>query len=120
MTLGNLIRKLEEFPKDRTVRYDFCDLIPTDLDSWRGVYAELALGWSEDTYPSKAPNVEQLLGRLRAADGVTYEGYKGGEYKMDMSTPIHVDNPGRYTQTDLVGVLDGGYCVILETRTGKE
>lgn len=47
LTLGELIAKLEAVPdekKDKTVQFDFEYAYPTTLTSWRGIYAELALG----------------------------------------------------------------------------
>lgn len=114
MKLGVLIQKLEQCDPDRPVRFEFGGCVPTTFDSWRGIYAELALGFGVER--DAAPNVRHLLKSARDAVGSDYEGYKGGTYRMDEQTEVHIDNYGRCTYTALVGVVDDGHCVYLETR----
>ena len=113
INLGELIAKLEAIPRDYkwahneestpvTVRYDFPDMYPTNLDSWRGIYAELALG-----YGDKELTLYDLLKDCKAAVGKTFEGYKGGKFKIGKSTPIWVSN---YCHSDSVGIIDVINC----------
>jgi hypothetical protein len=131
MTLGVLIDKLEAVPlvygsdnEPKTVRYDFEFCIPTTLDSWRGSYDELALGWDYQGYaPGDAPDhngteeltLDGLLNELKSAIGKGFCGWKGGDYVMSRDTPIWVANPGNSGNTTITEVVDNGYEVILMT-----
>lgn len=116
MTLGKLINRLEACNAKAVVEFDFCGCIPTSLSSWRGIYADLALGW--DASDRTAPvDVEDLLALLKLAIGKTYTGYKGGKFLMGTGTDVWVDNYGEYTNTAITGVIeDGETRVIIETR----
>lgn len=116
MTLGELIDALKACKQDAVVYFDFCGTAPTNFDSWRGNYAELAIGWKAGP-PHPGPTVADVLSKARACDGATFEGYKGGEYTMGLQTPISVDNWGRYTECALVGVRDLWWRVILLTES---
>lgn len=92
LTLGEMIIKLDAISdKTKPVRLDFGGFIATDMDSWRGSYAELAIGYAIGN-PASA---ETLLKECRAAVGATFEGYKGGDFRMSRHTPIWVANHGR-------------------------
>ena len=130
ITLGQLIEKMEVIVKNHAerategkeeaeVRYDFEYLFPTDFDSWRGIYAELALNFNMNDR-SGEEQVEpltaiQFLALCKKTLGATFFGYKGGEYRMDENTPIWVANYGNSGSTALLDVVDGGYIVILIT-----
>lgn len=112
--LGSLITVLSVISPDTTVEYDFCYLSPTKLDSYRGYYDHLALGWSE---PNPWPSVQQVLDELKSAVGKTFHGWKGGEYTMDESTPVWVANPGQTGSTGIVGVeLQYGSVILITKR----
>lgn len=114
-TLGDLIAALRNVEPDKQVRFDFCYLVPTPVDSWRGIYAELAIGFTTDHYAKGSLfTVGELLANLQSAVGATFTGYKGGQYIMWEGTPLHVDNHGNSSDTVVVG-LDavGFYAVIL-------
>lgn len=129
MTLGELIKKLEAVePKqgddEQSVVFDFEFLAPTTLDSWRGSYDELAIGWTYRGYaPEGCPdhngsNDTKLTGflkELKDAVGKTFEGWKGGDFVMTETTPIWVANPGNTGNTGITEVVDNGYEVILMT-----
>jgi hypothetical protein len=123
LTLGKLIEKIEPIvakQKERNERgsdeaeviYDFCYLFPTDIDSWRGAYCELALNHNENGERMK---VTAFLKMLKEAVGKEYTGYKGGEFTMSVNTPIWVANYGSAGSTAVVDVLDEGFLVILVT-----
>lgn len=116
MTLGRLIELLKAKPQDVSVSFDFCRVYPTTVDSWRGIYAELALGWTEG-YEGRCETVGALVKELESAVGRTFTGYKGGDYVMDADTPLHVDNYGMASNTDIVAVTGGKWGVVLETAT---
>ena len=115
-SLGEVIQMLERANPDADVQYDFCYLRPTDVDSYRGYYDHLALGWS-DKHDDEGywPKVSTLLERLRAAVGNTYYGYKGGEYRMNEDTPLWVANYSHSGGTGIVGMTIDEYTVVLHT-----
>lgn len=113
LTLGEFIKKLQDVEDKKTqVRFDFGGLVPSDLDSYRGFYDHLALGWKKDY---ETCHVEDLLSGALTAVGATYTGYKGGEFIMDESTPLWAALYGRSTGTAIVGVTDHKWMVIIDT-----
>lgn len=115
-TLGDVIQALERADPTAEVQFDFCYLAPTEVDSYRGYYEHLALGWKNADAPPYWPKVSELLVTLKAAVGATFEGWKGGRFRMRADTPLWVANRGHSGGTGIVGVdLDGEYTVILRT-----
>lgn len=110
MRLGDLIAALEPAKSDSHVEFDFGGLQPTGIDSYRGYYSDLALSFGED-----GMTVGQLLAELRDADGATFEGYKGGDFQMDKSTPVWVANYGRSHGVAVIGVDDQEWRVVIRT-----
>ncbi len=115
MNILKLKEKLRSAPPEAEVVFDFGGCSPTTVDSWRGIYAEAALGWDK-TYPRIT--AAALLNELeKATSGETYYGWKGGEYQYDDSTDIHVDNPGEYTNTEITHItIEGEWRVMLHTE----
>lgn len=125
MTIGELIDALKGV-EDQTVsvEFDFAGTEPTEVDSWRGIYAEPALGWRATGYSSPDQTrhhaemtVALLIANLEGCIGKTFSGWKGGDYTYDLSDTLHIDNPGDYSHTELVRVEDRGYVVILHTES---
>lgn len=121
LTLGKLIEEIEAIVKkgykchddsEPTVQYDFEYLFPTEIDSWRGSYNELALNYKTD---GNELTVSEFLTLLKSAVGKEFTGYKGGEFVMDENTPVWVANYGNSGNTAIVGVIDEDYKVILVT-----
>jgi hypothetical protein len=118
LTIGAVITALEAAPPDASVYFDFCRCVPTAVDSWRGVYSEAALGFA---LPGCHVSAAALLAELRSAsDGRAFTGWKGGDFRYSLDTPLHVDNPGCYTSTALVGVENKEWCIVLHTKRGDE
>lgn len=117
LTLGGLIDALERAPQDADVQYDFCYLRPTTVDSYRGYYDHLALGWTNERVSAGKywPKVAEVLATLKAAVGKTFEGWKGGRYVMKPDTPVWVANAGEAGGTGIVGVDAEAHSVILIT-----
>lgn len=113
LTLGELILKLEPLEHNKTVRFDFEYAYPESIGSWRGSYDELSLRF---VFEGEAPTVASLLEKLNSAVGATYQGYKGGEFSMSKHTPVWVANYGNSGNTAVIGVLDNGYSIIIETK----
>lgn len=117
MTLGGLIQDLEACNQDADIMFDFGYFEPSHLMSWRGIYAELALGYKGSTFSSKT-KVKAILKDAKQAVGRVYEGYKGGDFEMNHGTRIHIDNYGEYSETHLVGIGIQWGTVILRTVKG--
>ena len=118
MNIGQVKEILSRAAGDSYVYYDFCNCVPTKIDSWRGIYAEPALGWCDIGRSGDGTNitVSQLLDELKkATDGRTYHGWKGGEYSYNDKSPLHIDNPGDYSDTFITEIIDYDYCIIIYT-----
>lgn len=114
MLISETKKALNAIDKTKPVYFDFGGLVPTTIASWRGIYAEPALGCKENN--GEEPTVSDLLNELKiATSGKTYCGWKGGDFKYSDSDILHVDNPGEYTNTEISGVLDDGWRVVLQT-----
>lgn len=125
ITLGQLIKQIEDAGlkcKDdspKTISFDFGSALPTRLDSWRGSYSELALGYvlsghdGEGDY--EGTTAEKLLTELKSAIGKIFTGWKGGDYVMGENTPVWVANPGNSNDTGIIGILDVGYKLVILT-----
>ena len=90
MTLGELIKKLEQLPKNNLVFIKPYDLIPIEFDSYRGYYDQLALSYDINGFCT----VEKLLKLAKQSVKKTFIGYKGGEFVMTKNTPIWISNYG--------------------------
>lgn len=111
ISLGELIALLTPCKQDVSIHFDFGDFRPTDVDSFRGYYDHLAIGFSDEG----DPKVSDLLAQLNAAVGKSFTGYKGGDYTMTRRTPMWVANYGRSTSTAVVGVEQTDWCVVINT-----
>lgn len=115
-TLGAVIAGLERIHPDAAVQFDFCYLAPAEVDSYRGYYEHLALGWKDRDAPPYWPQASELLATLKAAQGATFEGWKGGQYRMRADTPLWVANRGNSGGTGIVGLdLDGDRTAVIRT-----
>ena len=124
LSLGAIIKKVlpiaeRKEGEDPTVRFDFGNLFPTYIDSWRGSYNELALNYTEDYSKEKPKTITEFLMMLKEAIGKTYTGYKGGEYVMDENTPVWVANYGQSGDTAVIDIIDEDYEVIIITGRRK-
>ena len=116
MTIGEVIDALEKAKPDAVVFFSFGGCDPTTIDSWRGIYSEAALGFKDGGRGGESVKVEALLAELRKAiDGRTYTGWKGGDFTYSRSTPLHIDNPGCYTSTELFRIENDDWAVYLHT-----
>lgn len=111
-SLRSLLEALKDLPETAPVVFDFCYLNPTTVDSYRGYYEHLALGWS--THGDKQNR--DMRRNLSDANGSTFEGYKGGEYMMTPETPVWVDNYGDVSRTAIVAI-EFDYVIRLITKS---
>lgn len=124
LTLGEMILKLEpmianqkeikkEYDHEAKVVFDFEYLYPTGIDSWRGIYAELALSFGERDEGKMT--VTQFRDVLKTCIGKTFTGYKGGDFEMSKHTPVWVANYGNSGNTAVIEIVDNEYEVIIMT-----
>lgn len=111
MNLGRVIDTLQGLDRDKAIRMDFSYSGPGFLDSYRGYYSHLAfMGLQENR------TVGGVLDDAMAADGETFEGWKGGSYTMSRETPMWwATEPRDCHDTGIVRISDEGYCVVIHT-----
>lgn len=93
MTLGAIIEVLRRAkPEAWLATYPVEGLKLTTLESWRGIYEHLAIGYELSDDGVKVGN---LLSEFESAVGKTFTGYKGGNYVMGLDTPVWLANYGK-------------------------
>lgn len=112
ITLGALTDLLAKRDPEQSVSFDFEHMHPTTLHSYRSFYDDLALGFDDK---GEAPTVAQLIERLRAADGETFHGWKGGEYRMTRDTPLWAARSGNAGSTAITGLADCSWQTVITT-----
>lgn len=126
ISLGEMIDKCKAIKKfnekdDLDVMFDFVYQFPTDIDSWRGIYSELALNHKTYQYATekrkecKPMQLQEFIDLLETAAGKVFDGYKGGEYTMSRETPVWVANNGDTGSTAVLDIIDDGWQVIIIT-----
>lgn len=78
ISLGSLINMLEKAEQDKFVSFSL-----EKLHSFRGEPEELAIELGNGC------KVSEMLDELTLAVGKSFEGYKGGDYRMSRKTPVH-------------------------------
>ncbi len=133
LSLGDMIKRLEaiaakqqaiikKYNSEAEVVYDFEYLYPTSIDSWRGIYAELALNFVGTYRGIDSPDkmtVSSFLQMLKGCIGKSFTGYKGGEFEMSEETPVWVANYGHSGNTAVLDIVDKEYEVIIMTGYRK-
>lgn len=66
-----------------------------EFGSWRGAYSEAAIGFGFYGALSALGLRNRIADALKNVE--VFEGYKGGDYIFDPSTPLHVDDYGDCT-----------------------
>lgn len=116
LMLGEMILKLEAIrEKNKPLFIDIMDKRPKGINSWRGIYAELAIQTEDfgsyqtseieivcewgNIYKYKqigkeSPTVAEWIEVLKEAVGKTFTGYKGGDFIMRKNTPIYLAEYG--------------------------
>lgn len=112
ITLGKFIALLEREPTNNTVRFDFGYFRPTSVSSYRGYYDQLAVEYVRD---EKEITVKEFISVLRSAIDRVFEGYKGGDFKMDCDTPLWAANQGDSNSTAIVGIAECSCMTIIHT-----
>ena len=125
ITLGGFIEALEEWcenaekendgafkAKDCHVYFDWAMATPEGIDSYRGYYRHLALGYGDE---DNVVTVGGLLFILNDAIGRTFVGWKGGDFTMDRMSPVWVGNPGHCYGTQIKGIQGKHYAAVIIT-----
>jgi len=126
LTLGEVLEKLEpivknqkyvigKYKEEANVMFDFEYFFPTDISSWRGAYDELALNIKTYEGETKPLTITQFYNLLKDCIGKEFYGYKGGDYVMDIDTPIWVANYGNSGNTAVIDIVDNEYSIIIIT-----
>lgn len=111
-TLGSAIEDLSAIAGDWLVYFDVLSLVPRSLQSYRGFYDHLALGF--DARGHDHVTAEALRRELAKAVGAHFTGYKGGTFRMDATTPLWMANGGDVTERRICGFLPScGYVRII-------
>lgn len=122
MTIGKLKEILRTAKPEQCVFFDFCNCRPTTIDSWRGIYAHPALGWTPTGYSaneidaSKRTTVKALLNELEKGTSDCYSGWKGDDYCYHDESLLHIDNSGDNTGTEIDYVTVGDLYVTIHTK----
>lgn len=118
LTLGELILKVDAVEdKAKGIFFDDTNIRPTGVGSWRGSYRELAIRYDSD---SDGMTAAEFLDTLRDANGRTFKGYKGGDFKMGKTTPVWVANYGEsqgfeHRNHGIVDVTETDDKVVIQT-----
>ena len=116
MTLLKLTQALKRrLDQTANVRFAFGYLQPTSFHSWRGDYAELALGYEElPAEQDKQITVAQLVEKCEAANGAVFTGWKGGDFQMGDRTRVWCANPRDCPPVAIVDVVElDGLCYLI-------
>lgn len=111
-TIKQVLDILKQAPSDASVHYSYFRCVPTVVDSWRGIYAEAALGWAPSEYTNRI-TAQKLIKELEDSFGRQFTGWKGGEYCYYEDTPLHIDNPGECTNTEIDKITFNDYSVTI-------
>jgi len=113
MTLGALRDALARCHPDA----DLCvkplrGLYYAGIASWRGIYAEPAIGYSTEGYADNECAVRRTVAYAIAdidatLAGRVHHGWKGGEFRYRRGETAHVDNPGQCGDAVVVDVERG-------------
>lgn len=104
--LGDLIDRLKRSPQGNELHLSmpgYPQWSVQDVASYRGYYDQLALSPCQTDKP---PKVSAVIDMLEGAVGKTYEGYKGGEFVMDLYTRVWIAEYGTSSGLRIYAVED--------------
>jgi len=105
ITLGDLIEWLEKQDQTLVVKDGF-----GSPHSDRGDYYDLAFD------PLPEAKISEMLKHARNADGEIFQGYKGGDFKMDRDTRVHI---GEYGECgDPITIITFKYWALTAVKEG--
>lgn len=106
MTLGNLIKRLEELDPALIIKG-----VRADVGSYRGYYCDLYV--EKCASDDEGVPASELLKACRNAVDLTFYGYKGGEYRMGESTPLWLASYG-CTGNKIMSITTSGEIIVKE------
>lgn len=110
-TLGDFIDALKRCDPEEPVKFDFVHFGPTTLESYRGYYEDVALGYTD---VGDYPKVKDLIAHCETTIGKVFSGWKGGNGRpVRRDTTLWVANPGESGSTGIVGVEPRLYVTIM-------
>jgi hypothetical protein len=116
-TIGDLLDVLAKYPDTSEVFFEFGFMRPTTIASFRGDYSMAALGYGSSSSPHVKHTVRELCTELlRATDGRTFEGWKGGDFTFNHDTELWVDNYGDGSHTRIYKVKYDSFVVSLRCK----
>ena len=83
------------------------------IDSYRGIYAELAIEPCHGGDPMLVQDLFEFL--QQAVEGYTFQGWKGGEYTVGPDTPVWISESGRVSDRMVVAVEEVTDSVLIVT-----
>lgn len=110
LTLGGLIEALEKVPADTPVVLDRGGHIHSP-HSYRGYYSDLAFHQGDS-----ATTAGELLTVCKGALGMSFEGYKGGDFLMEEDTPLWIASYGSSSGLAIVSVSQFAGNLLLGTK----
>ena len=109
MLLGTLIEILKRADQSAIVPHGFAN-----PHSYRGYYERLAFE------PADGVTVASMLLAATEANGSSYGGWKGGDFRMHEDTPVHLATEGctgaELTESWLADALAGGGITMVHVR----
>ena len=104
MRLGQFLDVLETIEPSAYIYIAGCPVVmsPGEPDSYRGYYDQLAISVQRASYSVAG----DLLKTMKAALDKTFTGYKGGEYRMHLGTPLWLANHGEASGTRVTGIRE--------------
>lgn len=119
LTIGQIKSLLKKLPVDAYVEYDFGELVPSGVGSYRGRYNEPCLYFDQKKNHGLI-KVGQLLESLDELTTIEFTGWKGGEYRYNDSMVLHVAECGRTSNTyvvdiEMIGKESWNQVVIIRT-----
>lgn len=87
------------------------------FSSYRGSYNQLAIQHSN---VNNNITVAEVLEMAEFVNGKYLCGYKGGDFLMDLDTPIHINNYYTYGGPKLIGAIECDGAVVLITRKPRD
>lgn len=111
LNLGQFIDVLAAIDPEAFVFFDFGNFTPERFTTWRGAYEQLALTFTE----ARAVKVADVLAAANDCVGAVFEGYKGGNYRMDRNSKLWVANYGHTNWTGIAGVTQHGHHAVINT-----
>ena len=112
LTLGQAVRELSL--RDAALPVTFADGShpdPKGVGSYRGYYADLAISSRDEP-----TTCGELLEALKASQGQTFTGYKGGDYRMGNDTPLWHSDYGTASGVAIMGTSATPDGIVLDVR----